>query len=77
MYVTMLLQIGLMYNIIFLNFEWNGGAAKSRDQSLCLRYILDIPGDVAYFDDQEMFYIVDRLKELIKYKGYQVNNKKL
>ena len=31
-------------------------------------------GDVAYYDDDEMFYIVDRLKELIKYKGFQVNN---
>ncbi|KAI9142074.1 AMP-dependent synthetase and ligase [Paraphysoderma sedebokerense] len=29
-------------------------------------------GDIATVDDDGCFYIVDRLKELIKYKGYQV-----
>lgn len=29
-------------------------------------------GDVAYYDDDKQFFIVDRIKELIKYKGYQV-----
>ena len=29
-------------------------------------------GDIAYYDDEINFYIVDRLKELIKTKGYQV-----
>ena len=29
-------------------------------------------GDIAYYDDDKQFYIVDRLKELIKYKAYQV-----
>jgi acyl-CoA synthetase (AMP-forming)/AMP-acid ligase II len=29
-------------------------------------------GDVAYFDEDGYFYVVDRVKELIKYKGYQV-----
>ncbi|XP_066245232.1 luciferin 4-monooxygenase-like [Euwallacea similis] len=29
-------------------------------------------GDVAYYDDEQFFFIVDRLKELIKYKGFQV-----
>lgn len=31
-------------------------------------------GDVGYYDKDYNFYIVDRLKELIKYKGYQVIN---
>lgn len=29
-------------------------------------------GDVAVIDENERFYIVDRIKELIKYKGFQV-----
>ena len=29
-------------------------------------------GDIGYVDDRGNFYITDRLKELIKYKGFQV-----
>jgi len=29
-------------------------------------------GDVAYYDDDKQFFVVDRLKELIKWKGFQV-----
>lgn len=29
-------------------------------------------GDIGYYDDDEEWFIVDRLKELIKYKGFQV-----
>ncbi|XP_026329025.1 4-coumarate--CoA ligase 1-like, partial [Hyposmocoma kahamanoa] len=29
-------------------------------------------GDIGYYDDDKYFFIVDRLKELIKYKAYQV-----
>lgn len=29
-------------------------------------------GDVGYYDEDGCFFIVDRLKELIKYKGHQV-----
>lgn len=30
-------------------------------------------GDIAYYDNEGYFYIVDRIKELIKYKAGQVN----
>ncbi|KAF4532197.1 hypothetical protein B566_EDAN002259 [Ephemera danica] len=29
-------------------------------------------GDVGYYDEDECFFVVDRIKELIKYKGFQV-----
>jgi len=30
-------------------------------------------GDIGYYDKDLNFYIVDRIKELIKYKAHQVN----
>ena len=29
-------------------------------------------GDIAYFDLEGYLYIIDRLKDIIKYKGFQV-----
>ena len=34
-------------------------------------------GDIAYYDEDRHFYIVDRLKELIKVKGFQVSPSEL
>lgn len=31
-------------------------------------------GDIAYYDEDGYFFIVDRIKELIKYKAWQVSN---
>lgn len=30
-------------------------------------------GDVGYYDEDEHFFIVDRLKNVIKFKGHQVS----
>ncbi|XP_068626798.1 luciferin 4-monooxygenase-like [Battus philenor] len=34
-------------------------------------------GDIAYYDEDGFFYIVDRIKEIIKYKGWQVSPSEL
>lgn len=31
-------------------------------------------GDVGYYDADGFFFVVDRIKELIKYKAYQVSS---
>ncbi|VDI61775.1 Hypothetical predicted protein [Mytilus galloprovincialis] len=30
-------------------------------------------GDIAYYDDDGHYFVVDRLKDIIKYKGYQIS----
>ena len=46
--------------------------ARSRycvNSRVCTRFV-----DVAFCDDEGDFWIFDRLKEIIKYKGFQVRN---
>ena len=37
-----------------------------------IQFFTFFSGDIVYYDDQQNFFVVDRLKELIKYKGFQV-----
>lgn len=30
-------------------------------------------GDIGHYDENGIFFIVDRIKELVKYKGFQVS----
>ena len=46
-----------------------------KNQKATLKMIRDgwlYTGDIAIYDEEENFFIVDRLKELIKVKGFQV-----
>jgi acyl-CoA synthetase (AMP-forming)/AMP-acid ligase II len=36
-------------------------------------YVLLLAGDIGHYDDDGNVYVIDRLKELLKYKGFQVN----
>ncbi|KAK9073440.1 hypothetical protein SSX86_007764 [Deinandra increscens subsp. villosa] len=58
----------------FLNAKL-GQIAYLNDPEATKRMIVDgwlYTGDIGYIDDDDELFIVDRLKELIKYKGFQV-----
>lgn len=59
----------LNHNFQVMKGYWNNEAAtrETVDSEGWLH-----TGDVAYYDDDQYFYIVDRTKELIKVKGNQV-----
>ena len=35
-------------------------------------FLINLPGDIGYYDENGYFFVVDRAKEMIKYKGHQV-----
>lgn len=56
-----------MTNIISGYFNNEEATALSIDDKRWLH-----TGDIGYFDEDGRLYVVDRIKELIKYKGFQV-----
>ncbi|KAH1010818.1 hypothetical protein HUJ05_005061 [Dendroctonus ponderosae] len=46
-------------------YQQDSSAAYDNEGWLCT-------GDIAYFDENHCFYIVDRKKEILKFRGYQV-----
>lgn len=69
------LDVGQTGEICFLGEQvmlgyWNNPEATSQtiDQDGWLH-----TGDVGYYDEKGRLHVVDRLKELIKYKGYQIS----
>ena len=66
------MQFGIMILVVF--FLITIGYVNDKEATAM---ILDSEGwlrtgDICYFDSEGFVYVVDRLKELIKYKGYQV-----
>lgn len=58
---------GLMVNVYADYVGDDEATAETLDSEGWLK-----TGDLSYFDSEGFLYIVDRLKELIKYKAYQV-----
>lgn len=56
----------------WLHTGWSDTFFSSLSSLLC--YIFTILGDIGHYDEDRFFYIVDRLKELIKVKGFQVDD---
>lgn len=61
----------IFYFILFIEGYFSNPEATTStlDSKGCLRI-----GDLCYFDEDGFIFVVDRLKELIKYKGYQVHS---
>lgn len=58
---------GVIINYIAGYFRNPEATASALDSNAWLR-----TGDLCYIDDDGFLFVVDRLKEVIKYKGYQV-----
>ena len=55
--------------------QWIGECLTSEGASIKYTVVGCVfVGDVCYYDEKERFFIVGRIKELIKYKGFQVAN---
>lgn len=56
-----------MKSRIMLNGYYNRDPSESFDSDGWLK-----TGDIVYFDEDLCFYVVDRIKELLKYKSWHV-----
>ncbi len=60
----------------YTQVSWTAKAKKAKKHTFRLWTVIMktcvFSGDIGFYDEDKHFYVVDRLKELIKYKGYQV-----
>ena len=54
------------------NYMMNGYFKNPKATADMIRNGWLYTGDIGFYDEKGYFFVVDRLKELIKYKGYQV-----
>jgi len=57
-----------------ISYLWRVARSHCICRASCWTKICTYAGDYGHFDERGNLFIVDRLKELLKYKGFQVKH---